>query len=143
MSTIKRVVPAANSYTRTQPFWDGTKEGRLMVQRCDATGRLQWPPRPVSIYTGRSNLSWVAVSGKAVLYSWTVTRSPWPGHEDRVPYVCAYAKLDEGIRVLCNLVDCKPEDLTLGMPLQLTWDYLDEGAPYPAFKPATIEGNKA
>jgi uncharacterized protein len=143
MSTVKRAVPEANSYTRTQPFWDGAKEGRLMVQRCNQTGRLQWPPRPLSIYTGTRDLSWVSVSGDATLYSWTVTHSAWPGHEGRVPYICAYVRLNEGVRLLCNLVDCKPEELRHGMPLQLTWDNLDEGVPYPAFKPVAGEGSKA
>lgn len=143
MSTIKRAVPAANTYTQTQPFWDGAKEGRLMLQRCNATGKLQWPPRPLSIYTGRRDVSWVTVSGKATLYSWTVTRAAWPGHEDRIPYICAYAKLSEGIRLLCNLIDCEPEELKIGMPLHLTWDDLDEGAPYPAFKLVALDGSSA
>ncbi len=141
MTNAKRAVPTPNSYTNTQPFWDGTKQGRLLLQRCNATGNLQWPPRPLSIYTGRKDLSWVEVSGDATLYSWTVTRSAWPGHEGRVPYVCAYVKLDEGVRMLANLIHCDPDQLKIGMPLRLVWDELDEGAPYPAFTP--VEGEAA
>jgi uncharacterized OB-fold protein len=107
-----------------------------MLQRCNQTGKLQWPPRPVSVYTGQRDLGWVQASGDATLYSWTVTRSAWPGHEGRVPYICAYVKLAEGVRMLCNLIDCEPDQLKIGMDLRLVWDELDEGAPYPAFTPA-------
>jgi uncharacterized protein len=143
MTNAKRAVPIPNSYTNTQPFWDGAKQGKLMLQRCNATGKLQWPPRPLSLYTGRNDLSWIEVSGKATLYSWTVTRSAWPGHEGRVPYVCAYVKLQEGVRMLVNLINCDPEQLQIGMDLHLVWDELDEGVPYPAFTPVATEPAKA
>jgi uncharacterized protein len=142
MTGTPRAIPEANSYTDTQPFWDGVKEGRLMVQRCNQTRKLQWPPRPVSIHTGRRDLSWAQVCGAATLYSWTVTRSAWSGHEGRVPYICAYVRLSEGVRMLCNLIDCDPEQLTIGMSLRLVWDELQDGARYPAFTPATPAASK-
>lgn len=131
----KRVLPVPNSYMDTELFWQAAKEKKYLLQRCDDTGRFQYPPRPISLYTGSRRLSWVEVEGRGRLYSWTLTRVGWPGHEDRVPYICAYVKLDEGVRVLCNLVNCDAEQLKIGMPMRLVWESLSAEINYPAFEP--------
>ncbi len=88
------------------------------------------------MYTGRRNLEWVPVSGRGRLYAWTRTHSAWPGHEHRVPYLCALVELEEGVRVLANLVAGPGVALRAGMPLVLTWESLgDAQKPYPAFAP--------
>lgn len=134
--TTPRSAPRPNVYMPTQPFWDAAEQGRLVIQCCRASGRFQHFPRPVSLYTGRRELEWREVSGRGTLYSWTVTLSPWPGHEARVPYICALVDLDEGVRVLANLYHCEPEKLRIGMPLRLVWERLDDRFNYPAFAPA-------
>lgn len=131
-----RVLPIPNSYMDTRPFWDAANNHVLMLQRCDDTGRYQHPPRPASLYTGSRNVSWIASAGKGTLYSWTVTYSAWPGHEHRVPYICAYVQLEEGARILCNLVNCEAEALTMGMPMKVSWETLAPDVCYPAFEPA-------
>ena len=121
---------------KTQPFWDAAQNGRLVIQYCPATARFQHFPRPVSLYTGRRELEWREVSGRGTLYSWTRTHSPWPGHETRVPYVCALVDLDEGVRLLANLYNCPDAALRIGMPVRLVWEDLDGKFKYPAFEPA-------
>ena len=133
---ISRPMPRPNAYMDTSPFWDAAKEEKLVIQYCKDSGKYQWFPKPVSMYTGKRNLEWREVSGKGTLYSWTVTHSPWPGHEDRVPYICAYVDLDEGPRMLCNLYNCGQENLKIGMPVKLLWEKLENGMNYPAFEPA-------
>lgn len=135
-----RPLPRPNSYMFTQPFWEAAREQRLVLQRCETTGRFQHPPRPVSMYTGRRDLSWQQVSGKGILYSWTVTHAAWPGHEHRVPYICAYVRLDEGPRLLCNLVNCEAEQLKIGMEMRVVWERLSDDINYPAFEPVTGQG---
>lgn len=130
-----RVKPATNSYMNTQPFWDAAGERRLLIQRCEDTKRLQHPPRPISLYTGSKNLSWIEVSGLGTVYSWTVTTSAWPGHEHRVPYVCALVLLDEGVRMLCNLVNFGETEIAIGSRVKVTWEDLGGGILYPAFEP--------
>ncbi|OJX05220.1 MAG: hypothetical protein BGO72_13335 [Burkholderiales bacterium 70-64] len=130
----KRVKPVANSYMHTQPIWDAARNGRLLVQRCDDTKRLQHPPRPVSVYTGSKNLSWVEVSGFGSIYSWTVTTSAWPGHEHRVPYVCGLVLLNEGVRMLCNLINIGEAELKVGRRVRVAWEELGDGFLYPAFE---------
>jgi len=137
MEKTHRPIPQAVGYTDTQPFWEAAARGQFVIQRCDSTGRLQHPPRPTSVQTGLRALGWQEVSGKGSLYSWTLTHSAWPGHEGRVPYLCAYVDLDEGARVLCNLIHCQPDDLRMGMRMRLAWEQLVDNVMYPAFEPDT------
>jgi uncharacterized OB-fold protein len=132
----KRPLPRPNAYMETEPFWAATRDGKMMLQYCLDSGRYQWQPRPVSIFTGKRNLEWREASGKATLYSWTEALAPWPGHEDRVPYMCATVELAEGVRIVTNLVNFDPKDLRDGMPLKLTWDQLSDDFAFPVFEPA-------
>jgi uncharacterized OB-fold protein len=133
---ISRPLPRPDSYLPTRAFWQAAKEHTLLLQYCRDSGRYQWFPRPVSLYTGRRNLEWREASGKGRLYSWTLTLTPWPGHEDRGAYVCAYVDLEEGVRMLCNIVTDDPASLRAGMPVKLVWERLSDEFEFPAFAPA-------
>lgn len=132
----QRPLPKIGSYLDTEEFWHGARRGKLMLQFCTETKKFQHYPRPISIYTGRHTIEWREASGKGIVYSWTVTRSPWPGHEARVPYICAYVDLAEEVRFLCNLVDCSEDEVAIGMPVEVRWDRLSEEIVYPDFAPA-------
>jgi uncharacterized OB-fold protein len=131
---IPRPLPRVNVYMNTKPFWDAAKEGKLVIQYCQDTGKPQFFPRPVSLATGKRNLEWRQVSGRGKVYSFTTTYSAWPGHEDRVPYICALVELDEGVRMLVNLLNCNSEEVEIGMPVKLCWEKLSEDINYPAFE---------
>lgn len=133
---IPRPLPKADVYTPTKVFWEAANEGRLLLQYCRDSGKYQWFPRPNSLYTGKRNVEWREVSGAGSLYSFTVTHSAWPGHEDRVPYICAYIELDEGVRILANVLNARAEDLRIGMRMKLVWERLSPEINYPAFTPA-------
>jgi len=120
----------------TTPFWRATNEGRLLIQYCIDSGEPQFFPRPTSLVTGRRNLEWREVSGKGTVYSFTNTLNAWPGHEARVPYLCALVDLEEGVRILCNLYQVEPEDVRIGMAVRLHWERLADELVYPAFVPA-------
>jgi uncharacterized protein len=129
-----RRAPRPTGYTDTAEFWLAAREGRYLVQFDRETGEPQWFPRSLSLSTGRRQLEWREVSGRGVLYSWTVTHSAWPGHEHRVPYVCALVDLEEGVRVLANLVHVDSGSLAVGQPCELVWEDLGDGVRYPAFE---------
>ena len=133
---VSRPIPRPNTYMDTRPFWDAAKNGKLVIQYCKDTGKPQFFPRPVSMANGKRNLEWREVSGKGTVYSYTNTFSAWPGHEDRVPYLCALVELEEGVRMLCNLFNVKAEDVKIGMPVKLYWEKLSDDINYPAFQPA-------
>jgi len=88
----------------------------------------------VSIYTGRRNLAWRPVSGKGSIYAYTIIRVPGPGIEGRLPLAVATVELDEGVRMLGNILGADPETIGIGQRVDLTWDRLGEDVPYPAFK---------
>lgn len=130
-----RPLPRPNIYTRTDEFWKGAKNGKLLLQYCKDTGRYQWFPRSTSIYNGRRNLEWREASGLGTLYSWTNTFVPWPGHENRVPYLCALINLEEGVRILANLINVEAAALRDGLPVKLAWEKLNDDFNLPVFEP--------
>jgi uncharacterized OB-fold protein len=118
----------------TKPFWAGARADKLMLQFCNDTNRFQHYPRPVSIYTGSRNLEWREVSGKGQIYACTIVRVPGPGLEGRLPLSVATVELDEGVRIIANIIGSNPEEVAIGRRVILAWDYLDGDTPYPAFK---------
>jgi hypothetical protein len=131
-----RKLPAENLFTDSSAFWQGTRDGKLMLQFCTESGRFQHFPRPISLYTGSRKLEWREVSGKGKIYSVTALRTPGLGADGRLPCVLALVELDEGVRILANLPGCEPGQVRIGDAVKLTWDELADGR-YPAFAPAT------
>ena len=106
-------------------FWRGIADNQLLVQRCDDCGSLRHPPLPMC--SDCHSLSWTprAVSGRARLYTWILSRPPGePGAPARV---VALVELDEGIRLVSNLVDCDIESLAVELPLELCFTETDGG----------------
>jgi uncharacterized OB-fold protein len=134
-----RKLPPENLYTDTAAFWQGTREGKLMLQFCTASGRFQHFPRPISLYTGTRQLEWRAVSGKGKVYAITALRTPGLGADGRLPCVLALVELDEGVRILANVPTAAPGDLKIGDRVTLAWDEVSDGR-YPAFAPETQLG---
>jgi len=129
-----RPVPKPSVYVDTAPFWAAASEGKLMLQYCKDTGQFQHYPRPVSIFTGSRNLEWREVSGKGTIYACTVIRVPGPGLEGRLPLSVATVELDEGVRILGNILGSDPEKVAIGQRVELAWDRLDDEVSYPGFK---------
>lgn len=130
---IDRAVPRQGVFVDTAPFWNGIKEGKLVLQYCTEAKKFQHFPRPVSIYTGKRTLEWREVAGTGVIYATTVVRIPGPGLEGRLPLCVATVELDEGVRIIANVLDCTPEDLKIGKRVKLAWDRLTDDCNYPAF----------
>jgi len=118
------------------PFWDGMREGKLMLQRCVSSGDYLFPPVtfcPGSLETPE----WVEASGKGTIFSWIVVRHPVPRdlYTDEVPYVVAIVALDEGCRMTGNLVDIAPEDVRAGMRVEIVYNRVTPEITLPAFRP--------
>jgi uncharacterized protein len=131
---VSRSVPRIGAYVDSKPFWEGVAEGRLVLQYCTEAKRFQHYPKPVSNYTGRRTLEWREVSGSGVIYACTVVRIPGPGLEGRLPLCVATVELDEEVRIIANVLNCKPEDLKIGKRVKLAWDQLTQEQRYPAFE---------
>jgi uncharacterized protein len=129
----KRPAPQPNVYVDTMPFWEAAARKELVIQYCKDTGKFQHYPRPVSIYTGSRNLEWRKVAGKGTIYACTTIRIPGPGLDGRLPLPVATVELDEGVRMIANIIASDPAKIAVGRRVELAWDPLDKGF-YPAFK---------
>jgi uncharacterized OB-fold protein len=104
----------------TEPFYAAAAEGRLLIQRCPATGKAQWYPRAHSIHDIRADPEWLEVSGKGEVYTYSVVaRGPFDDVE--APYVFAIVELEEGVRLATNIVGVDPADVRIGLPVQVTF----------------------
>ena len=120
----------------TKHFWDGTREGELRLQKCDACAKTYFPPRPFCPACGNRAVSVVKASGRATLYSYVIHHRKVPGFTP--PYAIAVVELEEGPRMMANIVDCPqtPEALQLDMPLVVSYAKMDDEITLPLFKPA-------
>ena len=136
MNADARPRPVPRPTPTTQPFWDGAKKKKLMLQYDPVARRYQFWPRQCSVRTGKRNLQWKEASGKGTLYSFTETHVPTAGFEGRTPYVIGLVELDEGVRIIANLVNVAPGEAKVGMKLEVAWEKLTDDINYFAFEPA-------
>lgn len=122
----------------TRPYWEGAREGRLMLPWCEDCGRPHFHPRAVCPHCGGARLHWRAASGRGRLHTYVINHKPAPGFEDRTPYVIAVVELEEGPRLLSNIeiADPAPEKLPIDMPLLVAFRRLTEQIALPVFRPA-------
>ncbi len=134
-TTYDKPLPVPDS--ESTPFWDGMREGKLMLQRCGSTGEFLFPP--VTFCPGSlERPEWAQASGRGTVFSWIVVRHPVPRdlYADEVPYVVAIVELEEGCRMTGNLVGVAPEDVKAGMAVELGFNRVTAEITLPAFRPA-------
>jgi uncharacterized protein len=116
--------PAPTITPESRPYWEGAQRGELWLQRCLTTQRYFFPPRVYSPFTVGGATEWVQASGNATMYSYVINHLPVPGFEDDVPYAIAVVQLEEGPRLMTNIVGIAntPENLVLDMPLRVRFE---------------------
>jgi len=138
MATLKvqtGAIPLPRPRPLSQPYWDGCLAGELRFQRCADCGAPQFNPGYLCGSCHGSNLGWEASAGRGILYSWSVVWRPQtPAFE--VPYAPAIVELAEGYRMLSAVVDCEPEDLVEGLPLEVLFQPMSDTIALPYFRPA-------
>ena len=120
----------------TMHFWEGTRASELRLQRCDSCKQAYFPPRPFCPHCAAREVSVFKASGKGRLYSYVIHHRPVPGFTP--PYAIAVVELDEGPRMMSNIVECPqtPEALILDMPLEVAFEKIDDEITLPLFRPA-------
>jgi uncharacterized protein len=120
----------------TRHFWEGTGTGELRLQKCAACNRVYFPPRPFCPQCGSPDVSVFRASGRATLYSYVIHQRPAPGFVP--PYSIAVVQLDEGPRMMTNIVEVAqtPEALQLDMRLEVVFERLSDQISLPLFRPA-------
>lgn len=124
----------------TQPFWDACREGRLEVSACDDCDHLFLPPGPRCPRCWSARLSPRAVSGRGRVYSFAVYRRTYhPGMP--APYVVALIELDEGPRMISNVIGCAPEEVEIEMRVRLRFETAGDFQ-LPRFEPCDDPGTE-
>jgi hypothetical protein len=120
--------PAPIPDADTEPYLTAALEGRMVVQRCKACGHAQLYGRALCTACG-GEVEWVAASGRGTVASFTIIRQnhsrPW---RDMLPYVVALVDLEEGPRVMTNIVGCEPESVSIGLPVVARFEAVSEQA---------------
>ncbi len=120
-------------------YWQKAKEHELWLRSCNACGgNAYFYPRDISPCCFSRDTEWVQASGKATLYTYAIVhRAPHPGFVADVPFVTAMVELDEGPIMATNIVidDPTPENLVIGMPLEVVFEDATEDISIPKFKP--------
>ncbi len=132
--------PLPEPTPETQEFWDGLKRHELRIQRCLDCDRFYFFPRPFCPHAGcrSGNVQWETVSGRAKLHTYVISHRGFGGFAEDVPYVIAVVELDEGPRMLTNLVEVEPtpEALPVDLPLEIVYDDVTDEVTLAKFRPA-------
>jgi uncharacterized OB-fold protein len=116
-------------------YWDAAREGRLVAQRCAGCGRLRHPPRPLCPHCHGLDHDLVDLAGTGVVYSYALLHHPQ--HPSfAYPVAAVLVDLDEGIRLVSNLVDVEPGEVKIGMAVRARMAPTAEGGAVPVFEPA-------
>ncbi|HMC41782.1 MAG TPA: OB-fold domain-containing protein [Acidimicrobiales bacterium] len=119
-----------------EPFWDATRRQELALPWCRHCQRPFWYPRPVCPTCLSPDVEWRPSSGRGQVYAVSVMHRPSnPSMAERVPYAVALIDLDDGVRMMSNVVGVEAERVEVGMDVTLTWEPLSDGRHLPLFAP--------
>ena len=119
------------------PFWEGARQRRLRLQRCGECQKVQFPPEICCAHCGSENIEWFDASGRATLYTWTVTHPPLlPFFGERAPWPVVAVELEEGVRMVSRIVDLPVESYEIGLPLVADFEVVDPEISLVVFRPA-------
>jgi len=117
------------------PHFKAGREGRLLIQSCPSCGHRQFYPRALCVACGATP-EWSEASGRGTVYTYTVIRQMLvPPFKNDIPYVVAMVDLEEGVRLMGNVLSCPPDDVYIGMPVEVCFVALDDETAFPQWRP--------
>jgi uncharacterized OB-fold protein len=121
----------------SRPWWEALQRHELYIQKCRECGDVRYYPRAMCTNCMSSNTEWVKCSGRGKVYTFTATyQNNVPGFRESLPYIMAYVELDEGIKMLTNLVDCQPDQVKIDMPVEVVYEDVTPEVTLAKFRPA-------
>jgi uncharacterized OB-fold protein len=123
------VVPAAVG--EEAEWFELCRGRRLMIQKCDACGHYQFPPRSVCVECLDAGTEWVEAAGTGRVFTYTVQHRDAPGFSGQAPYTIAMVELDEGPRLMSRVVDT--EDVQIDMTVEVRWATIADDFVVPVF----------
>ncbi|MBC2716343.1 MAG: hypothetical protein HF978_13625 [Desulfobacteraceae bacterium] len=135
MTQTQRPIPVMQPWTRD--FWKATKQGKLLIQHCDNCNSNIFFPKKVCPECWSDHLDWQEASGKATVYTFTTMLDMVePKFMGDLPYVIAMVDLKEGIRMTTRIVNCNPDDVEIGMNVEVVFEEVSPECSLPMFQPA-------
>lgn len=131
-----RLIPPSSELTA--PYWEAARQERLVLQKCNECSHTLFPPGANCPECTATDLAWTEVSGRGTIYTFTIARRPpHPILAPLCPLAIAVVELDEGPRLMTNVVGCDPEDVEIGMGVQVAFEAIDDSdVVLPVFRPA-------
>jgi uncharacterized OB-fold protein len=121
---------------RTKPYWDAAKRHELQMQRCPNCGYYRYPPAPRCPECLEENDEWVTLSGRGTIWSFNVYHHVFnQNFKEDIPYNAALVELEEGPRLITNIVGIPNEDLRVEMPVEVYFDDVTDDVTLVKFKP--------
>ena len=131
---MTRPVPETQPWS--ERFWEGTKEGKLLIQHCGDCDSNIFYPRKFCPKCWSGNLDWIEASGRAKIFSFsTAYQMVEPRFMADLPYTIAYVDLEEGVRMMTRIVECEPEDIEIDMEVEVVFHDLNDEFKLPYFRP--------
>ena len=113
-----------------QPYFDAAAEGKLLIKKCADCGKFHHYPRSLCPYCFSDKVQWVQAKGTGEIYTYSVTR-----RGTAIPYCIAYVTLDEGVRMMTNIVDCDLDTIRIGQKVKVVFKKTEAGMAVPVFAP--------
>ncbi|MEI7714200.1 MAG: OB-fold domain-containing protein [Rhodospirillales bacterium] len=136
--TVQKPIPVPDELTA--PFFDGARDGKLMLQHCTACDGWSFPVRERCPHCFAPKLEWRAASGKGTLYTFAIMHQVMnPGFAGQTPYNVSQVDLAEGVRMVSNVIGIASDALKIGMTLEVVFDNVGDGVHVPKFRPVTGE----
>jgi uncharacterized OB-fold protein len=130
-----RALPAPDNASRH--YWQRAADGQLVVQRCTSCGSFQFYPRALCV-TCAGETEWLDASGRGTLYTYTIIRqNRSPAFAALAPYAVGMVELEEGVRMMSNIVDCDVDQLSVGMALEVLLLKAADDVGLPFWRPAS------
>jgi len=134
MSTAAKPVPEVTEELR--PFFAAARENRLVVQRCEGCGRRRFPPREICSECLCRDARWVESVGRGTVVSFNVMHQVYhPAFAAEVPYAVVLVELEDGGRMIANVVDCALDRLAIGMAVEAVFEKRSDEVALPQFRP--------
>ena len=129
-------MPPPMADATTLPWWQAAAEHRLVVQRCTACEHTRHPPAPVCPQCRSAESDWLPVAGRGEVYTYTVVHRPIAAGQE-LPYIIAVIALEDagGVRMISNLVGLDPDELEIGLAVELVWEDMSAELAIPRFRP--------
>jgi uncharacterized OB-fold protein len=120
---VERVTESAGA----APYWDAARRGQLVLPFCTHCAGAIWYPRAFCPRCGSWAVEWREASGRGTVYSHTTIRRGFGTYSDAGPYVVAYVELLEGPRLLTNIAECDPDQVTIGKEVTAVFEFGTDG----------------